>query len=226
MKKSLLLIAAYCISMSSWGQDRSVSGEIVSEHGVPVKNIKISVIDLPISTKTNKNGKFRLNKVRSEDSIVVHIDKKAYAKFLLGDNDSIKLVLSNKAIAIHNNANTHIKSSDIESGTLYNNELRAASLITSKMLERTHAITIGDAIKGMAAGVNIQTTAEGAYVTMREGKSLNLSQNSLIIIDGQERSVITNDILVNDVESIEIIKDGFGYGVKGANGVVVIKTKR
>ena len=228
MKKILLLAVAYLISLSSWGQNRDVSGTIVSERGVPVKNIKLSVMSLPISTKTNKNGEFTLKKVRSDDSIVIHVNKKAYARFVLGENDSLKLVLSDKAVAIHNQKNnTAIEDLPIVVGTLYNNETIATSTITAKMIERTNPLTIADAIRGQIPGVNLHTEAGTSYITMRGAKSLNLSEHSLIVVDGMETTFDSaNSISVYDVESIEVNKDGFGYGVKGANGVVIIKTKK
>ena len=222
MKKILLLITASCFFLPSWGQDRDVSGTIVSETGFPIKNIRLTVVDLPISAKTNKNGNFVLKKIRSEDTIVVHISKLNYIKFPLGENDSLKLVLTDKMIAIHNEGLSPIIA-PIQTGTLYNNKVTSSSVITSKMLERRNAQTIADALKGMVPGV---TVTEGA-VFMRGNKSLNLSQNSLIIVDGIETSFsFANDMSVHDVDYIEINKDGFGYGVKGANGVLIIKTKR
>jgi outer membrane receptor protein involved in Fe transport len=113
-------------------------------------------------------------------------------------------------------------------GTLYNNETRAMSVITSEMIERMNSLTIADAIKGLVPGVNVQTDSTGeSFVTMRGNKSLNLSRNALIIVDGMETTFDhANGMSVYDVESIEINKDGFGYGIKGANGVITIKTKK
>ena len=222
MKKIFLLIITYLISTSSWGQDKNVSGIIVSEKGIPVKNIKLSIVNLPISTKTNKNGEFILKKVRSEDSIVIHVNKKAYARFRLGDNDSLKLVLSNKTIALNNQGNAPIGELPIVSGTILN-ENSSPSIITSKMIERTNPLTIADAIKGQLAGVDVHD----GYITMRGEKTLNMSNNSLIIVDGMEATFdYANAISVYDVECIEANKSGFGYGTKGACGVLIITTKK
>lgn len=222
MKKLLLLMLASAMHVTSWGQGRIVSGTITSENGFPVKNIRLTVAGLPISAKTNKNGVFTLKNVQSEDTLVVHVAKKAYIKFPLGDNDSLKLVLSDKTVAIHNESNTIINT-PVLTGTLHNNEVRSVSLITDKMIERTNALTVAEAIKGMVPGVTI--TERG--ITMRGSKSLNLSQDALIIIDGMETTFEhANGISVQDIHSIEILKDGFGYGVKGANGVVIITTKK
>lgn len=222
MKKIFLLVLAGAVHITCWGQDRNVSGTIVSENGYPMKNIRLTIADLPVSVKTNKNGEFTLKRIHPEDTIIVHIAKRNYIKFPLGDNDSLKLVLSDKMVAIHNESNVTVNT-PILTGTSYNNETRAVSLITSKMIERTNALTIADAIKGMVPGV----TVSGSSITMRGNKSLNLSQEALVIVDGIETTFEhANSMSVHDVHSIEILKDGFGYGVKGANGVVIIKTKK
>lgn len=220
--KNFLLILACAIYATSWGQDKNVSGTVVSETGFPIKNVKLTVVDLPVSAKTDKNGKFTLRKVRPEDTIVVHVAKKAYIRFPLGENDSLKLVLSDKTVAIHNASNT-IVNTPVLTGTLHNNETRSVTLITAKMLERTNSVTIADALRGMVPGVTVSASS----ITMRGNKSLNLSQESLVIVDGMETTFEhANGISIHDIHSIEILKDGFGYGVKGANGVVIIKTKK
>ncbi len=227
MKKILLLIFACAVYPISWGQDRSVSGTVVSENGFPMKNIKLSVVDVPISAKTNKNGVFTLKKVRSEDTIIVHITKQNYIKFPLGDNDSLKLILSDKMVAIHNESNIAVNT-PILTGTSYNNETRSIAIITSKMIERRNALTLVDAIKGMIPGVNIGVGASGEhYAIIRGQKSLNLSNNALVLVDGMETTLEhANSISVHDIATIEVNKDGFGYGVKGANGVIIINTKK
>jgi hypothetical protein len=212
--------------LSVWGQDMNVTGIVVLNNGNPVKNVKLSVADFPISTKTNKNGKFTLKKVRPEDTIIVQVNKN-YAKFRIGENDTLKLVLSDNLLSVNPGDKDPVQAPFLQ-GTLYNSETRTVSVITSKMIERTNALTLVDAIKGRVPGVHIQTTESGEYyATMRGGKSLNMSEHALVIVDGVETTLdFASNLSIHDVESIEISKDGFGYGVKGANGVIIIKTKK
>ena len=227
MKKFFLLVLAGFLFLHSWGQARNVPGIVVSENGFPVKNIKLSVVDVPVSAKTNKNGKFLLKKVQSEDTVVVHISKKSYAKIKLADFDSLKIVLSDKMVAIHDGENAPIMAS-IQEGVFNAYETRSVSVITSKMIERRSVLSIADAIKTMAPSVNVVNGGSGELiVTMRGIKSFTLPQNALIILDGMETSFDqANTISVHEVDNIEINKDGIGYGVKGANGVVIINLKK
>lgn len=211
----------------AWGQDMNVTGTVVSENGKPVKNVKLSVLNLPVTAKTNKNGWFVLKKVRPDDTIVVRINSANYAKFRIGENDTLKMVLSDNLLSINRDGKEPLLTPVLQ-GTLYNNETRTVSVITAKMIERTNALTVVDAIKGMIPGVHIQAAESGAYyATMRGGKSLNMSEHALVIVDGIETTLdFANGVSVNDIETIEINKDGFGYGVKGANGIIIIKTKK
>ena len=227
MKKIFLLIFAGFLFLHSWGQTRDVSGIVVSENGFPIKNIKLSVVDIPVSAKTNKSGRFLLKKVQSEDTIVVHIGKKSYVKIHLADFDSLKIVLSDKMVSIHDGENAPIMA-PIQEAVSNMHETRSVSVITSKMIERRSLLSIADAIKNMAPGVNVVNGGSGELiVTMRGIKSFTLPQNALIILDGMETTFDqANAISVHEVDNIEINKDGIGYGVKGANGVVIINLKK
>ena len=227
MKKFFLLIFAGFLFLQSWGQTRDVPGIVVSENGFPVKNIKLSVVDVPVSAKTNKNGRFLLKKVQSEDTIVVYVSKKSYAKIHLANYDSLKIVLSDKMIAIHEGENAPVIA-PLQEAVFNTYETRSVSVITSKMIERRSVLSIADAIKSMAPGVNVVNGGSGELiVTMRGIKSFTLPQNALIVLNGMETSFDqANAISVHEVDYIEINKDGIGYGVKGANGVVIINLKK
>jgi len=225
MRKLLFLIIAACLFLPSWGQFRDVPGIVVSDNDFPVKNIKLSVINDNTTAKTNKKGLFVLKKVSSEDTIVVHISKNAYVKFNLGNKDSMKIVLSDNIVRVHQGDNVPIEA-PVQTGALNIYETRAMSVITAKMIERRSVLSVAEAIKTMAPGVNIQNRSGELIVTMRGNKSFTLPQDALIILDGMETSFDqANGISIYEVDYIEINKDGIGYGVKGANGVVIIKTK-
>jgi len=99
-------------------------------------------------------------------------------------------------------------------------------MITAKMIERRNVLSIAEAIKTMASGVNVQNRSGELIVTMRGTKSFTLPENALIILDGMETTFDqANTISIHEVDYIEINKDGIGYGVRGANGVVIIKLK-
>lgn len=90
---------------------------------------------------------------------------------------------------------------------------------------------LGQAIQGRAAGVQVINSGEpGNNVTFRiRGIGTIQNNNPLIVVDGMPLSGGLNQVNMNDVESINILKDASStaiYGSRGANGVVIITTKR
>lgn len=90
---------------------------------------------------------------------------------------------------------------------------------------------IGQAIQGRASGVSVINSGEpGSNVTFRiRGTGTIQNNDPLIVVDGMPLNGGLNQINMNDVESINILKDASStaiYGARGANGVVMITTKR
>lgn len=103
---------------------------------------------------------------------------------------------------------------------------------TGKVLERTGGVTnLGMALTGNLPGLVTQSSsgapgAEDPQITIRGGSSWNNSA-ALVLVDGIERSISSLDI--SSVESISVLKDASAtavYGVRGANGVILVTTKK
>jgi TonB-dependent SusC/RagA subfamily outer membrane receptor len=88
-------------------------------------------------------------------------------------------------------------------------------------------------LQGRVAGVSVVRTADGIAVRIRGGSSIYGNNEPLYILDGMPIQPGPNGALVglnpNDIESIKVLKDAADtamYGIRGANGVIVIKTKK
>lgn len=104
--------------------------------------------------------------------------------------------------------------------------------VGGKDLASRPVATAAEALQGKAAGVNIvsQSGAPGADVniTVRGGTSITQSTTPLYIVDGFEMENALQQIDINDIETIDIMKDASAtaiYGARGANGVIIITTK-
>ena len=109
----------------------------------------------------------------------------------------------------------------------------SAQTIKSEQLEKRTVANVTKALDGMAAGV--QTTSgsgqpgAGASVIIRGYGSINASTTPLYVVDGVPYDGAITALNPNDIESMTIIKDasaGALYGARGANGVVIVTTKR
>jgi TonB-dependent SusC/RagA subfamily outer membrane receptor len=106
--------------------------------------------------------------------------------------------------------------------------------VTAEDIERQPGQPIEQVLMGRFPGVTVTRTADGGVsVRIRGTTSIRGSNEPLYVIDGVEIQPGPGGSLVginpNDIASIEVIKDPAGeamYGVRGANGVIVITTKR
>jgi TonB-dependent SusC/RagA subfamily outer membrane receptor len=109
----------------------------------------------------------------------------------------------------------------------------STSEVTSKDIERAPGQSIEEILKGRVAGVTVTRTEGGISVRIRGASSLYGSSEPLYVLDGVAIQPGAGGSLTGidpyDIESIEVLKDPADtamYGMRGANGVIVIKTKR
>lgn len=107
------------------------------------------------------------------------------------------------------------------------------TIVTSEDLDRTPVESIERALAAKVPGVYISHTADGSIaIRIRGNSSINGSNEPLYVIDGTPVNAGPGGSLTGinpkDIASIEVLKDPVStsfYGVRGANGVIVIKTK-
>jgi TonB-dependent starch-binding outer membrane protein SusC len=109
------------------------------------------------------------------------------------------------------------------------------STITSEEIQRQGSSDqpLEKVLQGRIAGVSVVRTTDGIAVRIRGGSSVYGNNEPLYVLDGMPIQPGPNGALVglnpNDIESIKVLKDVADtaiYGIRGANGVIVIKTKK
>jgi TonB-dependent SusC/RagA subfamily outer membrane receptor len=112
---------------------------------------------------------------------------------------------------------------------------RDNSTVTSEEIQRHGASDepLEKVLQGRVAGVTVTRTPDGIAVRIRGASSIYGNSDPLYILDGMPIEPGPNGALSglnpNDIESIKVLKDAADtaiYGVRGANGVIVIKTKK
>ena len=106
----------------------------------------------------------------------------------------------------------------------------SVSVVSAKDISETPVATFAEALQGKASGVYVSTTgAPGSDVTIRiRGVGSVNGSDPLIVIDGISNAAI-NSVNPNDIESMQVLKDASAtaiYGAQGANGVIIITTKK
>lgn len=221
-----LLLVAILLTTVATAQQITVSGTVLgSEDNQPLVGVSVREKDANKGTITDINGKYRLE-VAPEAVLQFNYTGFAPQEIAVAGNPLVNVTLSPMSALLSDVVVTGYRrefKSDVSS---------AIASVKSKDLEKLVVLGIDQALQGQAAGVQItQTTgAPGDDIAVRiRGAGTLGNNNPLFIIDGVPTTGNINTFSVNDIESVEILKDGAAaaiYGARAANGVVLITTKK
>ena len=171
-----------------------------------------------------KKGEILFDNVQSNDTLGFLIKNKYYYLPVENKESTSVVIVRNKVYAYdpYSNETTIMENNS----DLYHPALDPNTL---KMKNIDGYSSLAEYMKGRIAGVNIVSEGGVYKVYIRGQKSFLLDNSALIILDGttMDSFQTVNDMInVRDIKSVDVIKDGAGYGARGANGVVVITTKK
>ena len=226
MKKSILFFCCFLIAQFISAQSYQVSGVVTaSEDGQPLPGVSVFVSgNAGSNTITNINGKYSTKVPAGKTLTFKYVGYKTQAKPINGDA-VINIVME-----------TDSKMLDevvaIGYGTMKKSDLTGAvTSIKSDALQRTPAAGIDQALQGRAAGVTVNANSgqpgAAAEVRIRGVGTVNGS-SPIYVVDGMILDNISF-LSTNDIESTEILKDASAtaiYGSRGANGVIIVTTKK
>ena len=223
MKIKILYFIFLCAGTSIYSQQTRISGTVTSsEDNSPIAGANILIQGKNTGTSTDFDGNYELF-VNKEDSINI-----SYIGF-----DTQTIVINNQTkvnITLTPDNELLGEIVGIGYGTQNKKEVTGAvSVVDSKTIEKLNPTRIEQALQGQISGVNITSSsgAPGASANIRiRGISTNGDSRPLILVDGNpitELSVINP----NDIKSVNVLKDATAgiYGVRAANGVILIETK-
>lgn len=204
---------------------KKYSGKVIDEMGVPIIGATIKEVGANTGTVSDIDGNFNLT-VSENSRIVVSYVGFISISVLLTDKENYNIVLKedtktlDEVIVVGYNS---VKRSDL-TGSL--------SSVTNKDFKSQPVTRIDQVLQGRAAGVQVVNVggAPGGDVSIRVrgANSINGDNNPLYVIDGYIGADF-NNLNPNDIESVEVLKDASGtaiYGSRGANGVILITTKK
>ena len=218
----VFILSVFIISfISGFAQEQQevpFNGLVKFLNGDPVKGARVWVAK-GLEAKTDKQGKFGLTNVLPNDTINIKYRKTVY-RVAVDNKKSISIVLGDEFSGEITTAYDSPELADYGFGYVKRREsVISSSGISGEVLRRSGQNTILQALAGRVAGLSIN----GDQVSIRGISSINSGTTPLFILDGSEVSTLDN-ISLYDVESVEVLKDGSMYGVKGANGVIIVRT--
>lgn len=224
--KLLMLLASVFMWTTAFAQSGIAVSGTVKDDFESLPGVSVSVKGTTIGTITDMDGKFSLN-VPNEKSVLIF----SYVGYKLHNIT----VGTTRAFSITMTSDDQLLDEVvvIGYGSVKRKDLTGSTVsVGADALKMSPVTTAAQALAGKAAGVNIiqQSGAPGAdiQITVRGGTSITQGTEPLYIVDGFQMENGLQNVDINDIESIDVMKDASAtaiYGARGSNGVILITTK-
>lgn len=221
----LLLLTAGAGNLA-FAQSRTITGTVLDENSQPMPGATVMVEGTTNGTMTNADGTFVLANVPAKATVVVKCV--GYKDVVLeSGKTSYTIKLEVDATLLEETVFVAFGQQKKVSVT------GSISTVSNADLRKTTTTRLDNALAGRVTGLTSmqsaggQPGADGATMYLRGAATTN-GKSPLILVDGVERDNIRT-IDMNEVESLSVLKDASAtalYGVQGANGVILIQTRR
>jgi TonB-linked SusC/RagA family outer membrane protein len=224
----LLFIVAQIIGSSGLAsaQQSTVSGTIKDQKGQPLAGVTVLVKGTTNGTISDASGKYSLTNVAPDAVIAFSFIGMSPQEIAINKRTTLDVTMSETAIGLNEVIVVGYGTQKKES------VIGAISQLSTDQLLSTAATNITQAISGKIAGVTTSQAsgtpgADNAKIYIRGRATFAGDGQPLVLVDGVEREF--SQIAPDDIETISVLKDASAtavYGVRGANGVVLVTTKR
>ncbi len=208
--------------------DKTVTGKVVSsDDNSPVPGVTVLVKNSTVGTTTDADGTYRITVPNDNAVLVFSAVGFTTQEVTVGARSAVDISMSvdqktlNEVVVVGY-------------GTQKKSQLTGAiSSVSSREIGELPVTNARQALQGRAAGVDVNQAGSkpgsAPQIRIRGRRSFNASNDPLFVVDGIPLSGGIDDINPNDIASMEVLKDASStaiYGSRGANGVVIITTKR
>jgi TonB-dependent starch-binding outer membrane protein SusC len=224
----LVFIGLLVLPIIAAGQEpRVVTGKVTDKSGAPLPGANVIVAGTTTGVQTDPSGTFSI-RVDNPASASLEISFIGYSKqqVMVGNKSTFNIVMEEESIGLNELV-------VVGYGTVRKKDLTGSvSSIKSAEITKTATNNALQSMQGKISGLDViknsGETGSSITVTLRGNRSVNASNSPLYLVDGIEYGS-TLDINATDIASIEVLKDASStaiYGTRGANGVIIITTKK
>lgn len=221
----LTLLLAFVVQLT-FAQTKTVSGTVIDDTGLPLPGATIQVKGTATGTSSDFDGNFTISVNQGATlvfSFVGHVTKEV----VVGASNTINVTLSEDAQGL-----------DEVVVVAYGSQTRqsivgAVAVVSAATIETQQVASVTSALQGSVPGVNIISSGgqpgDNPSIRIRGVSSINASASPLIILNGAPFNGNINTISADQIESMNVLKDASStslYGSRGANGVILINTKK
>lgn len=208
-------------------QDQIVSGTVLDSDGFPLPGATVIEKGTQNGTQTDFDGNFQLNTSSKDATLVISFVGFSTKEVAVAGQTTIEVSLEIDAAALDEVV-------VVGYGTQKKTDVTGAiSSISGEDINSTKEGNAFNAMAGKIAGLDVGVTSASPGTSpsllIRGRSSLNFSNEPLIVVDGIPMEGSLNDINSADIASVEVLKDASStaiYGARGANGVIIVTTKR
>lgn len=226
MKKKLFLLVVAVLSLALGASAAVIKGQVVdASTGEPLMGATVQPVGGGNGTATDLNGEFSLDIPNSVKSLTVSYV--GYASQTVAAVNGIKVALESQGEQLDEVMVVAYGTSKKTSFT------GAAEAVGNKKLELRPVTSATKALEGNVSGIQVTSgtgqPGSSPSIVIRGFGSINASNNPLYVVDGIPYDGDLSSINPADIESMTVLKDasaGALYGARGANGVVMIQTKK
>jgi hypothetical protein len=221
--KRLMLLCAIALTqcVATFAQQRSddvpFNGMVVDAYGKGLSRVNVWVKGSDRRTMTDKKGRFGLLNVDEEETLVFS-RKDFRVEMPVAGRRSLSIMVVNKEITAADECPALL---DVGYGYVKRREYNSNyNIITGEEIRQSAVNDLETILIGRIPGL-VRTNGE---LTLRGRNSINMSSKPLILVDGSEVMDLSM-VSVHDVETVTVLKDGRLYGMRGENGVILVKTR-
>jgi TonB-linked SusC/RagA family outer membrane protein len=227
MRKSFtFFLGVMFFSFQTFAQ-RNITGKVSNEQDLPLPGATVVLKGTKTGTMTDDKGNYSINVPSKARALIISFQGMAPKEIVIGSADVINISLAeiDKELA----EVVMVAYGTAKKGTLTGSvgEIKATEIAKRPVTNITNAIE--GVIPGVVVGSSNGQPGAGPDIRIRGFGSINATSQPLFVVDGVPYSGGTSNINPDDVESATILKDAAAtalFGSRGANGVVMITTKK
>lgn len=224
--KGLLMLFMALVVQIAFAQEKTVTGAVTDDDDLPIPGVSVTVQGTTTGTSTDFDGEFS---IKASEGDVLEFSYIGYdtQTHTVGAQDVINVKLSSDVTSLGEVMVVGYGKTTKQAFTGTAIAIKSEDIVSKNVSSATQALA------GEISGVNVINTSgqPGAEPTIRIRGfgSVNGNRSPLIVVDGIPFSGSINDINPNDIADLTVLKDATAtavYGSRGANGVILIETKR
>lgn len=220
------LLLAFFIQFS-FAQVKTVTGVVTDNQGMPIPGVNVVISGTKQGVQTDFDGKYSIEAAQGQKLVFTFVGM-ATQTITVGASSTISVQLLDDATVLSDVVVEAYRTTTRATSNI------AVTTITSKTIEGRPNASFVQTLQGQVPGLNISTGSgqpgSQSTVILRGVGSINGNIEPLFVIDGVPlNSDNFKSLNPNDIESISVLKDAGAtsiYGNRGANGVIMVKTKR